>query len=116
MGDFASPEDIKAALADQVHTQVLDVRSEEEIAESGKLDHPNWKTTRCTPVGCDALTANPAEFVPNKEDTIVIYCKSGRRASRARQILLSKGYTKVLNAGGYTDVVIFLKSEPLLRA
>jgi phage shock protein E len=36
---------------------------------------------------------------------IIIYCKSGRRADKAKQILEEKGYETVLNAGGYDDLL-----------
>lgn len=35
---------------------------------------------------------------------VIIYCASGRRASKAEQVLKSKGYTKVYNAGGLADM------------
>jgi rhodanese-related sulfurtransferase len=43
--------------------------------------------------------------IKDKEAKIIVYCSDGRRAMRARKILLEKGYTHVLNAGGIlTDV------------
>jgi rhodanese-related sulfurtransferase len=35
---------------------------------------------------------------------IVIYCGSGKRASKAEEVLKSNGYETVLNAGGFTDL------------
>ena len=35
----------------------------------------------------------------------MLYCKSGRRAERARQALTAEGYTHVENRGGYEDLV-----------
>jgi hypothetical protein len=35
---------------------------------------------------------------------VIIHCASGRRAVKAEQVLKSKGYTKVYNAGGLSDM------------
>jgi phage shock protein E len=35
---------------------------------------------------------------------IIIFCRSGRRAGKAKEHLEQKGYTNVLNAGGLTDI------------
>ena len=40
--------------------------------------------------------------------TIVIHCASGKRAMTAKSILEEKGYTNVLNAGGYVDLKAML--------
>lgn len=44
-------------------------------------------------------------LVPSKDTPVLLYCRSGRRAERARQILLGEGYTHVENRGGYADVI-----------
>lgn len=112
---FASPKEIKAALVNP-EAYVLDVRSPDEIAQYGKLGQQNtiqaqWKTTSCTAFECPALSLDPTQFVPNKDATIVIYCRSGRRAVTAKQILCSKGYKHVLNAGGLDDVQRILNTD-----
>lgn len=106
---FASPDEVRRALQDKENTVVLDVRTPGEIGQSGQIEHPNWKSTRCSPMECFALSANPTQFVRNKEDTVVLYCASGRRASKAKEILVSQGYQRVLNAGGYEDIAIIQK-------
>jgi len=35
---------------------------------------------------------------------VIIHCKSGRRAAKAEEVLKSKGYTQVYNAGGLNDL------------
>jgi phage shock protein E len=35
----------------------------------------------------------------------VLYCRSGRRAGEAQQVLESMGYRQVINAGGYSDLL-----------
>lgn len=40
--------------------------------------------------------------VPNKTSTIVLYCRTGGRSSRAMELLKNMGYTNVRNlVGGY---------------
>lgn len=106
---FAHQLDVLAALS-RDDAVVLDVRTEEEIEETGKIQGAGkWKRTGCTPSACPRLAEDPTQFVDNKEAPVVIYCRSGRRASAAQEILEKKGYTRVLNAGGYDDLMAMLK-------
>ena len=43
-------------------------------------------------------------FAPDKEQTVVVYCASGKRAEIAAKRLRSMGYTHVINAGKYKDL------------
>jgi rhodanese-related sulfurtransferase len=114
--DFASNEAILAALQ-QPGTIVLDVRTQEEIANDGCLENqtrfPNltYKQSDCTVLDCEKLRLSPGEVIPNittSTATIVIHCKSGLRATRAKALLLEHGYEGlILNAGGYTDIQRF---------
>ena len=38
-----------------------------------------------------------------KDETIVVYCRSGRRSSIAKEKLVSMGYTNVIDIGGIVD-------------
>ena len=40
-----------------------------------------------------------------KNAPVNLYCKSGRRAGVAKQMLEKLGYTRVTNHGGYQDLV-----------
>ena len=109
---FASPSDILNALS-RTDTVVLDVRSEDEIAASGNVaahTAAQWKQTGCTPHSCPQLEANPSDLVreDQKEAPVVIYCRSGRRAVKAHQLLEEYGCKLVMNAGGYDDVMAML--------
>ena len=35
---------------------------------------------------------------------VIVFCRSGRRAAKAKEVLEQKGYKKVLNAGGLKDL------------
>ncbi|WP_227431148.1 rhodanese-like domain-containing protein [Psychrobacter sp. I-STPA6b] len=41
----------------------------------------------------------------DKDDTILLYCRSGHRAGIARRSLLGAGYQNVQNLGGFDDLV-----------
>ena len=43
------------------------------------------------------------EALPDKEATLLIYCRSGRRSKEAAQKLLSLGYQSVYDFGGVID-------------
>jgi rhodanese-related sulfurtransferase len=111
--DFASGEAIRAALA-QSGTIVLDVRTQEEIAHDGSLKDQTrfpglmYKQSDCTAEDCEKLRLSPGDVIPyvtSSTAAIVMHCKSGRRASRAKALLLEHGYQgPILNAGGYADI------------
>lgn len=46
---------------------------------------------------------NLEDDVPNKEDTIYVYCRSGARSAQACQIFEEMGYQHVTNIGGILD-------------
>jgi phage shock protein E len=113
-GGFCTPRQVQQALANP-HTIVLDTRTLEEINQDGKVAHVNYKhVSNCTADACPDLSNNTNNhYVPENEKTvpILIYCRSGRRAARAKQILVEKGFVNVLNAGGYSDVVQHLQQQ-----
>ena len=67
----------------------IDVRSPEEYAEGHLSDSTNI----------------PLEQITGKIAPITLYCKSGRRAGLAKQMLEKLGYTNVSNRGGYQDLL-----------
>ena len=40
-----------------------------------------------------------------KDTSLRLYCRSGARSERAKEMLLSLGYTDVVNLGGLNDVM-----------
>lgn len=42
----------------------------------------------------------PPEALPDKDATILIYCRSGNRSAKASHKLIKMGYTKVFDFGG----------------
>ena len=48
------------------------------------------------------MDAQPEEL-PDLEQTILVYCRSGRRSKEASQKLADRGYTNVYEFGGIID-------------
>ena len=107
MSDIASQAQV-LPFANQPNAVILDVRTEEEINTIGSLQNKfgsRWVHYSVTPTEAPELEENPEAIVGSDKDApIIIYCRSGRRATKAKEVLESKGYTKVLNAGGWSDV------------
>ena len=74
---------------------ILDVRSPDEYAEGhipGAINLPNE----------DIGTAEIPEL-PDKEQLILVYCRSGRRSKEASEKLVKLGYTNIVEFGGILD-------------
>lgn len=74
---------------------ILDVRTQAEY-EGGHI--PNAKLL---PVA--EIEAGAAAILPDKNSTIIVYCRSGRRSAAAAQKLVSMGYTQVFDLGGLNN-------------
>lgn len=73
---------------------LVDVRTPEEH-QSGIIPG----TDTLIPVEVFATKKRPVPVDPEK-DTVVLYCRSGRRAEQAARMLRKQGYRYVFNAGG----------------
>ena len=74
---------------------VVDVRSLEEYNE-GHI--PNAISVPLETIENEAETK-----LKNKDDLILVYCRSGRRSREAALKLIEKGYTNVIDFGGIKD-------------
>jgi phage shock protein E len=52
-----------------------------------------------------------ANVTTNKDETIYLYCRSGNRSGKAKEILDQLGYSNVFNAGGLTEAQAFIDSS-----
>ena len=75
----------------------IDVRTEEEY-KTGHLE-------KAVLIPHDQIAARIAEVTENRDAEIHLYCRSGGRAGRAKTSLEALGFTKVLNEGGYEDLM-----------
>lgn len=48
----------------------------------------------------ESITDTPPEKLPDKQQIILVYCRSGRRSKEAAQKLADMGYTNVYEFGG----------------
>ena len=74
---------------------VVDVRSLEEYNE-GHI--PN-----AISVPLETIENEAEAKLKNKDDLILVYCRSGRRSRDAALRLIEKGYTNVIDFGGIQD-------------
>ncbi len=72
---------------------LIDVRTPEEFA-SGHI-------AGATNIAVDTLNQHLSE-IP-KDQPVVVYCQSGRRATAAAQLLSKAGYPQIYNLGGIAD-------------
>ena len=88
---------------------VIDVRSAEEIAQSGRIGSKRWTNIPIKELP-DALKMSPSEFQqkylvskPDENDEIVLHCAHGRRGGNATLQADSMGYSKAFNlVGGHS--------------
>jgi len=74
---------------------ILDVRTQEEYDEShihGAILIPNTE-----------IEARAEEVLTDKDQLILVYCRSGRRSKLAAEILVELGYTNIKEFGGIID-------------
>ena len=74
---------------------ILDVRTEEEYNESHIVD------AICVPN--ESIGDDPVEALPDKEQLIFVYCRSGNRSKQASEKLTALGYTNIVEFGGIKD-------------
>lgn len=74
---------------------ILDVRTQEEYDEShipGAVLIPNTE-----------IETRAEEVLTDKDQLILVYCRSGRRSKLAAEILVELGYTNIREFGGIID-------------
>ena len=74
---------------------ILDVRTPEEFAEK---HIPNAINVPNETIGTDEISA-----LPDKDQLIMVYCRSGRRSKEAAEKLVKLGYTNIVEFGGILD-------------
>jgi rhodanese-related sulfurtransferase len=74
---------------------ILDVRTQEEF-DAGHIEGamliPDFE-----------IAQRAEEALPDKDMTILIYCRAGRRSENAARMLVDMGYTAVYDFGGILD-------------
>lgn len=75
---------------------VIDVRTDAEF-QAGHL-----KSAINIPY--DVIQQKIGGYVKKKDESIILYCRSGRRSGIALGTLKGMGYTNVINAGSYSTL------------
>ena len=90
-----SPQQAKEIMDTQQDYIIIDARTEEEFAE-GHIENailiPEYE-----------IKDRAEKELPNKEQLILVYCRSGRRSKIASEELVNLGYTNVKEFGGIID-------------
>ncbi len=90
-----TPAEAKAIMDEREDYIILDVRTQEEYDDAhidGAILIPDYEI------------ADKAESVlKDKDQLILVYCRSGRRSKNAAEALVKLGYTNVKEFGGIID-------------
>ena len=74
---------------------ILDVRTPEEFADKhipGAINIPN-----------ETISTEEIPELPDKDQLILVYCRSGNRSKQASEKLAALGYTNIVDFGGIND-------------
>lgn len=104
----ASPSDSKSGSYQQISSKeaaamieeeedylILDVRTPEEFEEAHIPEAVN--------VPNETIGTEEIPELPDKEQLIFVYCRSGNRSKQASQKLADLGYTNIIEFGGIND-------------
>ena len=90
-----TPEQAKTIMDTESDYIIIDARTNEEFAEGhieGAIMIPEYE-----------IADRAEKELPNKEQLILVYCRSGRRSKIASEELVKLGYTNVKEFGGIID-------------
>ena len=82
---------------------LLDVRTAEEFEEKhipGAINIPN-----------ETISSEEIPELPDKDQLILVYCRSGNRSKQASRKLAEQGYTNIVEFGGINDWPLDTVSE-----
>ena len=81
---------------------IIDVRTPAEWNEGHLLNakHIEWQE----------IGERIAGITSSKDETIYVYCRTGNRSGKAKEILDQLGYSDVTNAGGVSEAQDFIDS------
>ena len=88
-------EEAKTLMDSETNYIILDVRTEEEFNEAhieGAILIPDYE-----------INEKAEEILTDKDQLILVYCRSGRRSKLAAEELVKLGYTNIKEFGGIID-------------
>ena len=87
-----SPEEAAAMMEEETDYIILDVRTQEEYEAAhipGAICIPN-----------ETIGTGDIPELPDKDQLILVYCRSGNRSKQASEKLAKQGYTNIVEFGG----------------
>ena len=90
-----SMEEAVTMMAEETGYIILDVRTAQEYSEKhipGAINIPN-----------ETIGDQDIPELPDKEQLILVYCRSGNRSKQASEKLVKLGYTNIVEFGGIND-------------
>lgn len=90
-----SMEEAVTRMKEEENYIILDVRTAEEYEEKHIPDAIN--------IPNESIGTEELPELPDKEQLILVYCRSGNRSKQASQKLADLGYTNVVEFGGIID-------------
>ena len=84
-----------AMMEEEKNYIILDVRTVAEFDEKhipGAINIPN-----------ETIGTDPIPALPDKDQLILVYCRSGNRSKQASEKLVKLGYTNIVEFGGIID-------------
>ena len=88
-------EEAAAIMEEESSYIILDVRTAQEYSEKhipGAINIPN-----------ETIGTEDIPELPDKEQLILVYCRSGNRSKQASEKLVKLGYTNIVEFGGIND-------------
>ena len=90
-----SADEAKKLMDSETDYAIVDARTQEEFDEGhieGAIMIPEYE-----------IEAKAESLLPDKDQLILVYCRSGRRSKIASEALVGLGYTNVKEFGGIID-------------
>lgn len=87
-----SPEEAAAMMEEETDYIILDVRTQEEYETAhipGAICIPN-----------ETIGTGDIPELPDKDQLVLVYCRSGNRSKQASEKLAKQGYTNIIEFGG----------------
>ena len=88
-------EEVDSMMEEESGYIILDVRTAQEYSEKhipGAINIPN-----------ETIGTEDIPELPDKEQLILVYCRSGNRSKQASEKLVKLGYTNIVEFGGIND-------------
>ena len=87
-----STQEAVEMMAEETNYIILDVRTSEEY-KAGHIENS-------INIANETIGDSEIKEIPNKEQLIMVYCRSGNRSKQASQKLVQLGYTNIVEFGG----------------